>query len=403
MLKGLRAFIATYWLPAALYGAVLLAFGWLLWWQLGSLTHGYSAGEANAVQASRSLHDIFNHPINAPFTAVAHGLMSLLPYDDLVVMRLTATLFGMLALTAFYWLVRYWHGQKAAVFGSVLFGTSAWFLHTARLGTPDVVLFSLLALTACSVWLKHGRQSLPVVLCLTLAAALLYVPGMIWFIIAGVVWQWKTIDRVFKANLWMVTVGGFLLLAILAPLALAIYHDHSLAKVVVGLPAEGWPAPFATLKHIAEIPLQIVARGPLMPEHWLGRMAILDAFCIAMLFLGAYAYLKHVKLVRAQLLGVILVIGTVLAGLGGQVTTSIVVPFVYIMVAAGVGLLLERWYAVFPRNQIAQTVGIGLVSLAVLASSWYGYRHYFVAWPHAGATRAVYSVPPSRTSDTIKK
>jgi hypothetical protein len=402
-LKAFQAFLNRYWLPFAIYGGVLLAFGWLLWWQLGTLTSGYSSSELAALQASDSLKDIFHNPVNAPFT-VAGRVLLYLEQNGLHMMRVVATLVGLVTITTFYWLVRYWHGQRAAILGSIIFGTSAWFLHTSRLGTPEVLMFGLLTLTACSVWFKHSQhRSLPVVLLLVLAASLLYVPGMIWFILAGVIWQWKTIDRIFKKHLWMVTVGAALLLAILAPLGLAIYHDPNLAKVMVGLPANGWPEPLVALKSIAEIPLQLVFRGPDAPETWLGRVAVLDAFALAMLFLGIYVYLKHARLVRTQLVGVILLIGTGLAGLGGAVTLSILVPFVYIVIAAGIGLMLDRWYTVFPRNPIAQTVGVGLVSLAVLASAWYGYRHYFVAWPNAPATKAVFTVPPSAGSATIKE
>jgi biotin transporter BioY len=122
-----------------------------------------------------------------------------------------------------------------------------------------------------------------------------------------------------------------------------------------------------------------------------------------MCFLGGFVYFKYRRPIRTQLLVVIVLVGTVLVGLGGAVSLSIVVPFVYILAAAGIGLLLDRWYTVFPRNPIAQSVGIGLVSLTVLASCWYGYRHYFVAWPAAAATQAAFSVSPPPPSDTIKK
>lgn len=400
--KAIRTFIAKRWLSFALYGGLLAVVGWLLWWQLGSLTGGYSAGELATLKASYSLSGIYHNPVNAPFTLLVHALLYL-PYNDLLLVRVAATLVALLTITVFYWLVRHWHGQRAAIFGTLVFGSSAWFLHTARLGTPDVLMFGLLALTACSVWFKAGRQALPVVLLLVLAAGFIYVPGMVWFIAAGVVWQWHTIDDVFKKHLWMVTLGGFLLLGILAPLGLAIYHTPSLGKEIIGLPAAGWPQPITTLWHIAEVPLRFVARGPEGPEHWLGHLAILDGFCLAMFALGVYVYAKHARLVRTQLVMVILLIGIALAGLNGPVSPSIVVPFLFIVIAAGIGLLMDRWYAVFPRNPIAQTVGVGAVCIVVLASCTYGFRHYFIAWPHSPSTKAVFVVRPESVSDTMKR
>jgi hypothetical protein len=402
MLTAVRAAVAKYWLPCALYGGSVLAFGWLLWWRLGALTGKFNGAESLAMTHSQNLHSIWNFPVDAPFLLLGHAFLHFYPNNPLA-MRLSATIFGITTLAIFYGLVRFWHGQRAAIFGTFVFGASAWFLHSARFGSPDILLFSLLGLTAAGVWLKHSKRSLAVGVCLLLAAVLLYVPGMVWFIGAGVIWQWKAIDRAFKQHLWMVTLGGFLVLAAIAPLGLAIYHTPQYARLLVGLPPAGWPQPLDTLRAIAEVPLNFIARGPDWPEHWLGHLAILDAFSLAMLFLGVYVYAKHAKLVRTQLLAVILIIGTVLVGLQGPVTITVLVPFVYIMVAAGIGLVVDRWYAVFPRNPIAQAMGVGLVSLAVFTTCWYGYRHYFVAWPNAPETRAAYVIPAPPPSDTIKR
>jgi hypothetical protein len=398
--KLVRKLLAAKWQPIALYGAVVVLFALLLWWQLGSLPGNYATSELTSLTQAHSLKFIYNNPIDAPFSVPAWMLLHF-HHNSLLAVRIISTLFGLLTLSSFYWLVRAWHGQRAAVLGTLLFGMSAWFLHAARLGSSDVLSLGLLTLTACGVWFKQSGKRLPIILCMVIAAAFLYVPGMVWFVIAGVIWQWKTIDRVFKDHLWMVTAGGVLLLAILTPLALAIRRTPQLAKVVVGLPLGGWPHPLETVRSILGAPLQFVWRGPLWPEHWLGRLPILDAFCMAMLFLGAYVYVKHRKLVRTQLMVVILLISCVLIGLHGAVTATIMVPFVYILVAAGIGLVLDRWFTVFPRNPIAQNVGMGLVCLAVLASCAYGYRHYFVAWPAAPETKAAFSVKQRDVSGTM--
>jgi len=390
------------WRPYAIYGLLLIAVAWLVGSRLGSLTHGYASDELSTFQASVSLHNIYLNPLNAPLFLLVHVLLYIRPHS-LYMVRVAAALLGVLTIAIFYRLVDYWHGRRSALFGTVIFATSAWFLHTARLGTPNVLYFGLLGLIGCSVWFKHSRRSLPVVLLIILSAILLYVPGMIWFIIAGVIWQWKTIDRVFQKHLWMVTLGGFLLLGVLTPLGLAIRRTPSLAKVMIGLPQNGWPNPLSVFHRIVDVPVRFFLSGPFSPERWLGHLPILDALSAAMVFLGVYVYLKHLPLVRAQLLGVILVIGTVIIGLGGQTSITVLVPIVYILAAAGIGLLLDRWYTVFPRNPIAQAIGIGMASLAVLTSVWYGYQHYFVAWPNSPETKPIFDVTALPPSDTIKR
>lgn len=393
MRESFGNFVATYWRPALYYGALVGVVGALFWFRLGTLTGGYSADELATLQASSGLRHIWDNPVNAPFTLLAYGLLYL-GHHGLFFMRIAATVFGLLTLSIFFWLVRYWHGERSAIFGTIVFGCSAWFLHTARLGTPDVLLFMLLALAACAIWLKRTNSPVVLLLGFLLAASLLYVPGMVWLIVLGVLWQWRTIDRIFKRHLAMVSVGGLAMLAIIAPLGWAIYRSPQLAKVLAGLPAQGWPQPMDSLHRLALVPFNLFIRGPLDAQHWLGRLPVLDAFTIVMLGLGAYVYLRHWRLARVKLMATILILSGALICLGGAISLTILIPFIYVLIAAGIGLMLDRWYAVFPRNAIAQTVGIGLISLAVLATSWYGVRHYFIAWPNAPATRATFVANP---------
>jgi hypothetical protein len=389
----LRNTVATYWQPTVFYGLLIVFFGALLWFKLGTLVGGYSPDELAALKASNSLRHILENPINAPFALLAY-LFGSIPFgsEGMFPLRAAATAFGLLTLTTFYWLARHWHGERSAIFGTTIFGCSAWFLHTTRLGTPEVLLFLLLALAAASVWLKRTHSRLVLIGGLVLAAALLYIPGMIWMVLIGAVWQGKVIMRLFKKRLWFMVGGSVGFTALLAPLGLAIYKSPELAKVVVGLPQQGWPQITDVLQRLAHVPYNLFVRGPLDPEHWLGRLAVLDAFTMVMFALGLYLYIRHFRLVRAKLVGAALIVGTLLIGLGGAVNLSILIPFIYLVAAAGMGFLLDRWQKVFPRNIIAQGVGVGLISLAVVASSWYGLRHYFVAWPNAPATKQVFTL-----------
>jgi hypothetical protein len=387
--------VATYWQPTVFYGTLIVFFGLLLWFHLGSLLNGYSAHEAETLQASQSLRHILDNPVNAPFTVVAY-LFSLTPLGDhgALAVRATATLYGLIVLTTFYWLVRYWHGERSAILGTTLFGCSAWFLHVSRLGTPEALLFIPLALLASTAWLRKTDSRLVLLAGFGLTAALLYIPGMIWLLVAAAIWQAKTILRLFKEHFSLMILGSLALLALATPLVWAIYQQPETAKVITGLPAQGWPQPIESLERLAGIVSNLLVRGPLDAERWLGRLPILDAFALAMLALGFYLYMRHWRLVRTKMVFVSLSVGTLLIALGGAVTISILMPFIYVLVAAGVGVMLDRWQTVFPRNVIAQSVSLGLISLAVIAASWYGLRHYFVAWPNASATKTIFVVKP---------
>jgi len=390
MLSVLRQKLPADWKRTALYVSFIAGAVLLVAFKLGTLLPGFSAQEITTLQQSGSLSWILAHPANAPYLVAVH-LFSYISPDYLLWGRNVSALCGLLAATLFCGLAWYWHGRRNALLGTLLFVTSAWFLHTARLGTPDVMLFLVLALVAGYVWLQHKPNPLAVITGFILVAVALYVPGMIWFIAAGVIWRFKALDRIFRKNLWAVTVGGVLLLAALVPLGMAIYHHPETAKVLAGLPAEGWPRPLEVLRNLAAVPYHLFVHGPVMPERWLGNVAIMDAFTTAMFVLGAYVYLRNTGLKRVQLHAAALIAGAVLAGIDGAVSLSLIVPFVYIIAAAGVGFMIDRWLEVFPRNSIAKSAGYGLIGLAMLSASVYSIVHYFVAWPDAKATRMIYT------------
>jgi 4-amino-4-deoxy-L-arabinose transferase-like glycosyltransferase len=397
---SLRQVWVDQWPPMAGYVALFAALGSLLYIRLGSLVPGYSGNEANAYEASLSLQHIFDNPLNAPFSLVVHGLAYLSDHSFLLT-RIAATLFGLLALVLFCWLVQRWYGMRTAVLGTILFGTSAWFLHTARLGTPDVLLFLLLALVACGVWLKRTNNPFVLILCFVLAGIAVYIPGFIWLVAFVAFWEWKQIDFLFKRHLWAVGLGTLLFMALLAPLAWAVYRAPEQAKALAGLPSEGWPDVLNVLQNFIEIPFALFVRTPADPETWLGNLPVLGAFAAAMLVLGAYLYLRHAGLSRAKVFVPVLLAGWVLASLGGQVSLSMIVPFVYIIVATGVGFMLDTWLHVFPRNPIAKYIGVGLIGVAIIAACSFQLRHYFVAWPNNPDTRAVFTLQEQRPSDTI--
>lgn len=401
-LERLRSYVADIWQPLLLYGGLFAVLGGLLYFRLGMLLPGYAHQEAASFEASSNLKDIFLNPLEAPFTLVTHGLTYLSQHSYLLT-RAAATLFGLATLVAFGWLLQHWYGRRVALFGTILFGCSAWFLHTARFGTPDVLMFLVIMLVASGVWLKKSNNPLALLICFGLGAALLYVPGMIWILLLAVIWQIKTIDRIMKNHLWMVSLGGLLLVGAIAPLGWFIYRNPETWRTLIGLPQSGFDVS-EILSNLYQIPMAFFFRYvDASPETWLGNLAILDIFSIAMLFLGGYVFARHVRLQRVALVTTTILVGVVLISLGGAITLSLIVPFVYIIIAAGIGFLFTRWFEVFPRNPIAHMLGLVLVSLAVLTACSYQLRHYFIAWPRNNETRSVYTIPEPPVSDTIKQ
>jgi hypothetical protein len=389
-IQKLKEYIGLRWKPMAMYVAMFVILGAALFSQLGTLTPGYSQSEADTYHASLSFKHILDNPINAPYMVVVRGL-SYISHDNLLATRLVSTLCGLVILAIFAELLYRWHDMRTSIFGTLLFGLSASFLHVARLGTPEVLLYGLFFLTVCGYWAKRTNGKLPLFICFVTSSALLYVPGMIWFIFAGIIWQHKTIDRLFKKHLGIVSIGSLLFVACLAPLGWAISKDHSLIKPLLGLP-DTWPTIWQLAKNIINVPVHLFLHNAANPVSWLGTAPVLDIFSLTMLIIGSYLYIKNFKLLRTPLFITFLAIMTGLVALGGSVTLTVIMPFIYLIAAAGVAQLLTQWLTVFPRNPIARS--LGLVSVAVLIgfACIYQITHYFVGWPQAAATHQTFTI-----------
>lgn len=403
ILKQRKEQTGPLWQKLTFYGIVFLIIGILLFSWLGSLLPGYASVEAATYQTAinLSLSSLLDNPINAPYYLLVK-VFSLISDQGYILVRLVSALIGFATVAIFFWILRKWFSLRTAVLGALLFGTSAWFLHTSRLGSPDVLMFLLLALVAAGIWLKRTNNPLVLILCFALAGLSLYIPGLIWFVVFVVIWEFKQIDFLFKRQLWAVSLGILLFMAMATPLAWAIYRTPELAKSIAGLPAHGWPDLLQVIQNLGlEVPLALFARAPADPVTWLGNLPVLDVFAAAMFILGAYVFAKYGRLSRAKMLIPVIGLGWILVALGGGVSLSVLLPFVYLVIAGGVGLFIDSWMGIFPRNPIAKVLGAGLVGLAVTVACIFQLRSYFIAWPNNTQTRAAFT-HQSPTSDTIE-
>lgn len=375
------------------YAITFLILAGVLVWRLGSLLPGYSRHEVATYQASENLRTIWAHPFNAPYHILVRVLDFAFPHNYIAV-HLASVFVGWLTLLLFCILVYRWYGTRTAIISTLIFGTSSWFLHTSRLGSPTVCFLAVVALVGCGVWLREHKAGLAVILGLFLATALLYTPGMAWFIAIGLLWQWKYVDKAFKQHLGFVTLGAVVFIAGLLPLGWKMYQTPSLIKTWLCLPAN-WNQPLHFIHNLIDIPLAIFVRGQTNPETWLGRMPLLSVFSIIAFILGSYVFYRQFKLARAKLFVGLAILGSVVIALSdGKIPLTALVPFVYVIVGVGASYLMGLWLDVFPRNPIARALGMSLFALVIGLACIYNMRSYFVAWPQASVTRAVFNLRP---------
>jgi hypothetical protein len=366
--------------------------------QLGTLLPGYSKAEIASYTASSDWHLIANNPIYAPYkvlvwlgTAVAH--------KGILVTRVVAACYGILAVLAFYLISRLRYQFWMAFAGTVMFATSAGFLHAARLGTGLVLQLAILAFVLCILWYR-ARPSLRVAigyLAAILFALMWYVPGLIWLEAFGVLLLHGSVLRQLRAHRPRhIVAWALLFLAFISPLVWAIAHTPRLALSVVGFPQ--------SLQLLSHVPhnlldtiLAIGIRSDASQQLWVDHLPLLNAIELTLAIIGVYTYVYLVRKNRSS--SSILLIGatilmTLLASLGGDVTFICLVPLLYLFVISGLNNLVGQWLVVFPRNPIARATGVLIVTVMVFFSVLYQVRSYFVAWPHNQATRQVFHDHP---------
>lgn len=391
---SLRTVLVTSWRVLSTAVVITLGISLLLFSRLETLLPGYADIEVKTAQSSHSLSAIISNPVNAPYKLTVYGVAKIIG-DPLLATRVTSAIFGSLSMVLFYYIIRRVHSQRIAFLASVVFACSAWFLHAARLGTPDIMLtFSVLLLALAGYWLiqksSHSYYYIFAILALGLS---IYVPGMAWIVLAGLAIR-RTKDIAIlrhRISKWQLA-GMTLLLAalVIAPITWAVMQNPSIALTLFGLPTST-PNMVDFSKNLLNIPLSLFIASPENPVVWLGNLPLLDIAMSALLILGVYYYFKFRQLDRAKFLAVFIIWASILIALESGVANTILLPAVYIGIAGGIALLITQWFTVFPRNPLAQSIGVIAVALIIGTSVIYNLRAYFVAWPYWQPTKAAYT------------
>jgi len=372
-------------------GSILLL--GLLWFRLGSLTHGNAADiEAMTKADSAGWMAILQHPLNLPYSVIQR-LVAYTGHNGITSLRLISTLFAILAACLFYIVARQWHSARIALLGTWLFMSSAWFLHVGRLGSPEVLwLVSTLAVVVLLTPNRDGRHNrLALPSTLLALSMVLYVPGMVWIVLTGLLVRRKNIADAWAATntKWLRFASIAITTLALAPLAYGFVRQPDLIKVWLGF-NDAIPRLTDIGHNLLNVPLSLVLRSSFDGVHWLGQIPILGVFETVMLLLGAYFYATHLRAARTRLIAVLAVVGWALVGIMGSNAISLVMPVVYLLIASGIAYILHLWLKVFPHNPVARTVGITVIMLAVLLTSVYQTRSYFVAWRYNSETSQVF-------------
>jgi len=383
---------AAIWAIIGISAAAVVAF-----YHIGSLVGGYSQDELTAAVNYSSWSNIWLEPIYALHKILAHLVSYLV--NPLIAGRLASALLFVVAVILFYRLLSYWHNRPVAIWGTALFTCAATFVHYGRWGVGVISsVLILVALITIAVRVKHTKDPSRwwLHLLVLLAAVSLYQPGLIWFVVLLLFTKPRKISRwvrSFSGQILLET--GILAAALLVPLGWYVAVDplHGLLSIA-GL-SDHVSSLGAALSSLWHLPIEFVYGGYKNPQLWLGDVPLTSIFVSIMTVLGAYYYIaRYQKLKRSKFLAFGLLLAIALTIVSSYALLPLLLVFIFIGAAGGIEELRRRWFAVFPRNTLAQKTGIILVSGIVALSCSYNLRHYFIAWPSAPATKRIYVIKP---------
>ena len=385
-------FIQRHWRLILLATGVAALAYFVLFRQLGGLTHAYSTHELASQTQSSSLHTIATSPVNAPYDLLVWAGIKL-GHHSLLITRIAAATIAMGMAVLFYWVGLHWYSRRVALISSVLFVGSSGFLHAGRYGTALILQMATLVLIAAVLLHRRARnETLTAYFIVAILALCLYVPGIFWLELLGLVLLHRHIWRLFRRlgrlhSVFIVLLG----IGLVIPIVLAGSGHHVVFQQILAIP-QHLPTVAMIWDHARQLGGAIVYRGYYSPEFWLYGAPLLNIAEIVLFIAGAFVIVRPPYLRGNYYLAGAVFLSVILNLLGGGATIVMLIPLIYLVIAGGVYYLLDQWMTIFPRNPIAQSLGVGLVCVVAGFSVYYHLQAYYVAWPQAPETKQVYTI-----------
>jgi hypothetical protein len=379
-------------LDHVLYLLFFLGLVFIMLYKLGSLSGGVSASEIQASIQVVGWHGLYHNPLFMPLKLLRSIDFALFRSHGAYLTRLPNVILGALTIAAFGRIAYLWHGKRTALLATVMFASSAWVLHVSRLASFDVTyLWAMTTAILGFVLLSEYENSRLVwYFNLFILGIITTIPGLLWLVLLILFFEKDFLREGYgHRNKLYERVLSVLVLIIWLPLVILRLSSSRDIKYWLGLPAH-FPSMLHLLKQFVAVPVHLLFRGPELPNVWLGKLPVLDAFALAMALFGGYYYIRHRRSSRSRLLASLILLSVILIGLNGSVGFSLIVPVAYLSTAMGLAYLMHTWKRVFPLNPVAKWVSLSILLIAVTLSCAYNLRSYFVAWPHNPTTYSTF-------------
>ncbi len=240
-MNKIQTWLKAYWSVILIITIALLGVVSLLWFRIVFIPVGYSGEEwfirNNLVNHQYSILYIWHHISFAPY-----NLLLIIPQElnryGLFSIRSVGAIFGLISVGIFFYIIWRWWGNLIAILSTFIFLCSFWFLQSARNSGPEIIyiLAGLLVVLLGFVVRNQKRHETKTLVSALIALILLYIPGMIWFLLVACILQRKLVTKEFKALptqvKLIISITAFIFLI---PLLHASYKDINQLKFILGL------------------------------------------------------------------------------------------------------------------------------------------------------------------------
>ncbi len=375
----------------------LLFFGALVvviifyFWRLGALTTGLGPEEFFSAQNNHSFRQIIKNGVNAPYYLVQHAIDKLLP-NHIFALRLASVLFALVIFFCLFSWLRSWFGKTTATFITLIFISTPWLILTSRSATPDIMFLWPVVLIYVFRWLTKSDRFAGwffILFCLVLAITL-YVPGMIWLLVAAGIVMHRSLRTILQSKpMAYLTFGLLLIILASVPLIAAVVNEPSRLKTLFLFP-DKWPSVLEAIKATAWSFLSLFVELRSHIDITLDKLPIFNIMQTALVVIGVYALSAASRRIVYLMAGMLL-FATLAAGINHNLhLINIGLPAVAVFLAAGLRYLYLEWRRVFPLNPLPYALAISLISLVAFFQLLYGLRYSLIAWPHSQETRTTY-------------
>lgn len=379
-------------------GIVVLVLGiWLELWRLTALTSGLASKAEVATKHSLYLDSPWwKSPayLYGPYYSLVHASYRI--SHNLFGLRLLSIIIGLLSAILVYLIANNWHGYKIATLSTVSYLTGFGFLAVTRQGIPlSSQMLLIIALLSAILTVNNWDGGIALLYFIVVSIAGLYIPGGIWIVLvswiltfADLKWSFKRIKPKYAGGL---VLAGLIMLAPLTYRLTAVYSNSQLLSWL----GYGLHGKLSALKQFAtnfySVPLNLFIHNMNLSRTLsLGHLPLLPAAESIVIAIGLYCYARRLNNFNWRCVSALIVVCWLMVGFGVFSVFSLL-PLLALAMGAGLTYMLKQWYEIFPQNPIARQVGVGLMAIVMLFSSFYAARSYFVAWANDPSTVSQYT------------